>query len=819
MSTSTEITPAILQYISHNAYPDSEAISSAELNSSALQHLSTELQRSQDEVKQEIGKLSRASAPDIDTWISRAKELQKDILRSRDAARSIVEEAEKGRELRSGLEDKGNKVRLLEAEVEFNGRLRERLERVKDVKGLVGEGREDVVKGRLREGLERWEAAEGKLGGLGSGEEGVGALLRGRVAGLRDVLKEAVKSGWDEYVRVDIESRKVSVATKSSIEDLIATSKGLGDYDGTIKKLAKDFERAIVRPRLAVSRDGRVGSVTVDGTSIQCQQATEEADSHALFEDLTKVIEWLRKSLPSEIAELLWKNLSASLISRLEDTWLDAAVPLDIADMPAFQEVLADVSSFADQVDSFGTNESRTLRTWVQSAPRTWLTKRRETVLGEVRKLVFTGLRETKVVERVETQMVSNEDTLGDADDDEWDTAWDETEEQPPALPQRQQDTAKPEDDDDEASAWGADDDDDVDAPKENGNDEDDAWGWGDGEESAGQKPTTPKKSPSKPNGESRSKPAEREMTLREQFTVTAIPDLILSLLQQIIADAQSLAKPEHASSPIAPAATGLYTLPALALAIYRATATTAYSKLPHGNMLIYNDANRLAEQLQSWQAAQPPASRLRLTADVTALETFAKRAYSTEMENQRTILRDLLEGAQGFSNCAQQPFKQECEAAVKETLDRLRDVHKQWSPILSSSALLQSTGSLLATLTGKMISEILGLPDISEADSSSLKELCDLTSDAKDLFTQQGPDGGEGRDMTFVYCPNWLKFQYLGEIMESSLADIKFLWREGELSLDFEGEEVVGLIEALFAESALRRGAIGEIRRGGRGM
>ncbi|RJE16443.1 centromere kinetochore protein zw10 [Aspergillus sclerotialis] len=71
---------------------------------------------------------------------------------------------------------------------------------------------------------------------------------------------------------------------------------------------------------------------------------------------------------------------------------------------------------------------------------------------------------------------------------------------------------------------------------------------------------------------------------------------------------------------------------------------------------------------------------------------------------------------------------------------------------------------------------------------------------------------------MTAVYVRNWLKFQYLVNILESSLADIKFLWQEGELRLEFSPEEVIDLIEALFAESDYRRKAIAEIRRVSRG-
>jgi len=313
-------------------------------------------------------------------------------------------------------------------------------------------------------------------------------------------------------------------------------------------------------------------------------------------------------------------------------------------------------------------------------------------------------------------------------------------------------------------------------------------------------------------------------MTLREHYTVTAIPDGILTTVQAVIFDAQTLASPSFASSPIASAASALYTLPTLALAIYRATAATAYAKINSGNMLVYNDALQLASLLRAWQADEPPQSRLRLDGDVKSLEQFARRAYSAEMEAQRTILRDMLDGAQGFGNSTIIPYKGEVESAVEQTVDRLREVHRQWLGILPPSALLQSLGSLLASITNKMISEIEDLPDISEADSQQLKRLLDSVSTLRDLFTttqqQPGNQGGKGvtgNDMTFIYCPSWLKFQYLAEVLESSLADIKYMWSQGELSLEFEAEEVVELIEALFAESDYRRRAVAEIKRSGR--
>ena len=60
-----------------------------------------------------------------------------------------------------------------------------------------------------------------------------------------------------------------------------------------------------------------------------------------------------------------------------------------------------------------------------------------------------------------------------------------------------------------------------------------------------------------------------------------------------------------------------------------------------------------------------------------------------------------------------------------------------------------------------------------------------------------------------------WFKFQYMGELLEASLADIRYLWGEGELKLEFDADELVDLIEALFADSEHRRRTISEVRRG----
>ena len=275
-----------------------------------------------------------------------------------------------------------------------------------------------------------------------------------------------------------------------------------------------------------------------------------------------------------------------------------------------------------------------------------------------------------------------------------------------------------------------------------------------------------------------------------------------------------------YSTSPIASAAAGLHLLPDLVLSMYRASAPNYYIRDINGSMFLYNDSLWMAERLrQIAESHNKPAGKPRLEADNLALVNFGKRAYGKEMESQRTIIGDLLDGAQGFANCTEPPFSQECDLAISSVVDRLRDVHKQWKSVLSHSALLQSLGSLLSTVVDKIIVDVCDMSDISEPESQRLTAFCNRIAALEDLFTPERPqdapsDAVQAVPLTAVYTPNWLKFQYLSQILDSTLVDIKYLWTEGELRLEFSADELADLIQALFADSEHRRRAIAEIRR-----
>ncbi|KAK6437985.1 ribosome biogenesis protein ytm1 [Oleoguttula sp. CCFEE 5521] len=828
----TALAPAILTHLQSGAYPSSPSLSAADLTSDTLPNIISSLRNEQESLKTSIRQLSRNAAPDIDTWISRARDLQADILRSRETAREIVAEAERVRELRGEAEEKGRKIKLLEAEVGFSERLGEGLRGFGEVNQGVGVVRQHVLAGRLTEavgGLETVETGVEDLGG--SGFEGTRAfgVLQERVRGAREDLTERVNENWGQLVvarasegdRTRLTMRKHLGNQKDiTLESVLDAAERLGLAEQYAKKLTTNIDRTMLRSLLSKGRDGKSGKITGSSTTpdaLECTPDSQVNDTASILGSVKALLSHLHSRLPHQSGIQYSATFMPVLISRLEEHWLEPSVPLDMSRIDEFEITLTELLSFADFIGSLQWYGVDQLRQWVDGAPRAWLTKRRETLLGDVRNLVFSGSQDKKTVERVETEMVGRGGALaisGNGGDNDWDSAWEEpseaSHERSAAASASAAAPNRTPIDDDEASAWDTDDiDDHSEKPDETG---EEAWGWGDGDDA--NKPASPiatRTAPVQTNGIAPAQPQQREVTLRESYTTTAVPATLLSQIQVVIKGAQTLFGPEYAESPIAPAAQGLYTLPTLALAIYRATAPTAYAKIPVGNMLIYNDATCLSASLLAWQANTPPSSRLRLEADTNALDTFAKRAYTAELDAQRTILRDLLDGAQGFADCTVQPNKAECESAVQQVVDHMHEVYALWKPVLAPSALLQSLGSLLSSIIGKIVLEVEELADIAESDSKQLRLLCDKISSLKSLFvTNEG-----ATDMTFIYCPPWLKFQYLGEILESSLADIRYMWSEGELSLEFEGEEVVELIEALFAESDLRRRAVGEIRRG----
>ncbi|KAF8464609.1 Centromere/kinetochore Zw10-domain-containing protein [Kalaharituber pfeilii] len=329
--------------------------------------------------------------------------------------------------------------------------------------------------------------------------------------------------------------------------------------------------------------------------------------------------------------------------------------------------------------------------------------------------------------------------------------------------------------------------------------------------------PTTPTKRKRTTKGGS----SPSEITLTETYTITGMPDGVIEIIRQLLEDVKQLStNAKYTSSPIAPAAPMVLALPVLVLAAYRALAPIYYSTGIASKMFLHNDCVRIEEKLRDVQAefAAPTGIFAGLSLEGTAMEmaAFGKRWYSKDLEAQRIILRDYLDGTQGLVACTEYPQSTTCENAIKAVVDRLRLLHSKWEPVLSRSTLYQALGSLLSTVCTKITNDISDISDISDAESRRLASFCAEVGKLEELFLT-GIGGEAEVPKTAVYTPGWLKFRYLENILECTMVELIELYDEG-LLVDFEKEELMDLVRALFADTENRRRCLDVIRRGPKG-
>ncbi|EGE86770.1 is centromere binding protein at prophase [Blastomyces dermatitidis ATCC 18188] len=831
-----DVCQAIYKFLTDGSFPEAESIVSAEFPSTAAAKELRHIAKSREEVENEISLLSRDTASDVDGWISQAKQLHEDIERSRSTAREIIRQHEIGQQLQGQVTDASKKVELLENEIAFNEAVTRKLEDIRTIDYRISSALMAIDQDDLETATGLFEEIEMLMKTTDlPPTTPVLRVLSGNVAGLRTAIATTALQKWNSLVKLDSKLGLMTVVTddsepSSNLGNVLNALTKLDMLDSIVDSLYRDVYSYILDPVLLPPGTEEAFTISCDGNSIQLLPQPSITQPTDIFDTLTRFLRYLEECLPATIKNPLNSKLAPPMISSLISKKLLPSMPADVDGMREFQVILEHIHKFQQALDGLGCPGSTELTSFTQQIPRIWLNQRRIKSLDEVRVALSTSSGETRKVERVETEQVSQKDKVFSENSDDWNAGWASDNEQSNDAGTQKQPVNQ---EDDDFSAWGLDEPDTLESEQQNkpaggeGDEDEDAWGWGDEDEGADPPPESsghaaqPAAHVNGGHGDGKDSP-RREVTLREFYTISNIPDAIMGIIQSQVSDSEKLASAEYSNLPIASSGPALLSLPTLVTAMFKALAPMFYSqKFTGGQMFLYNDSMYFAERLRELTEAH---NLPRLKSDTETLEKFGRIAYSKEMQAQRTILSDLLDGSQGFGSCSVQPYLGECENAVSATVDRMRHLHKEWQSILSPSALLQSIGSLLSTVINKMILDIEDLSDISDPESQRLAEFCNKISKLEDLFLPECKSGqntvgeqSEAVPMTAVYVPNWLKFQYLTNILESSLADIKYLWTEGELQLEFSPGEVIDLIRALFADSDHRRRAIADIRRSSR--
>lgn len=278
---------------------------------------------------------------------------------------------------------------------------------------------------------------------------------------------------------------------------------------------------------------------------------------------------------------------------------------------------------------------------------------------------------------------------------------------------------------------------------------------------------------------------------------------------------------------------------------MYRAISPYYYSLEPGGNMYLYNDAMWLSEHFQQflsdWQNRDDISPRaytlVKLEPETKVLVSFGKRAYTNELNAQRTIINDLLGGKffpvsfpisksnalQGAQNFFQQDSQMsgELEDAIKIVIKHIRAEAALWQKILPYSAWASATGSLVNAVATKLINDVFDLSDIGVDEAERTATILSRVEALDDLFIPQadaskshnGTPASDAVPLTSQFADKWMKMKFLSEVLQSNLKDVKFLWFESDLSLYFTVDEVVDLVHLSFEKNAAVRQAVREIR------
>ncbi|KAI8960574.1 hypothetical protein F5Y11DRAFT_329475 [Daldinia sp. FL1419] len=815
-----QIGHALVEFSLHGIFPD-EDISSRRISAQDLAPALTSLEAAKIELESDIHKINEETAPDVNQWIANAKSLEDDINRSRSWANDIVRRSQAPDVSGKAIQEAEAKVRFLEQEVEYSQQVHLALGSIKHVNELLDQVEQARDERRILDSLHLLEKSWSALDAVPIGKScRVMKLLDMRAFELKSTIHDVFDRVWDSLVRVDRDSKKIAVFQshedeQMSLADAVVGLQAYKELDQRMTSFWHGIDQTVVGPRTNIEAQ-ELPSVQLEGSYLTLGGSADRSIA-ALFSDLDQVMTYLSERLPEELAYSLSNIMMPDLIPRLISTWLDTAVPASLREMNEFQSVTEVVKSFCSRLRNLKLSGFQELQDWVDDAPKVWLSKCKETALDTVRTKLSQGLGQPKEVERVETQTVTRSEGKGLAanglsssnDDDDWGAAWDDGE----ADIQQDASTKPDATEDDGADAWGWGEDDATgEQPQAEPADEEDpaaAWGWG--EEDTTEVPPGDVETKAQPTSTQ-----TRELTLKETYNISSMPEPVLALISAILEDAASVVGSE--GNPMAATAGGLFSLPTLVLAMFRAVSPYYYTLNTGGNMFLYNDATYLSERLldlsKHWKDREDITPRavtmLRLDNDIKALQSFATRAYSSEMSTQRTILRDLLGGSQ---NLLQQDglATSDLEAQVDSATGHVRALAATWSTILSKSAWSQAIGSLIDTIAAKLVSDVMDLAGIGQDEAYNIASLIARITELDDLFLPPGAPK-DAVPTTAEYASSWLRLKYLSEVLQSNLLDVRYLWMESELSLYFSVEEVVELIGLSFVDNARTREIVKEI-------
>lgn len=227
-------------------------------------------------------------------------------------------------------------------------------------------------------------------------------------------------------------------------------------------------------------------------------------------------------------------------------------------------------------------------------------------------------------------------------------------------------------------------------------------------------------------------------------------------------------------------------------------------------HMQFSNDCYYLSEELDRvlLKAEAPSDVQRKLQEGRAELIVLADSWFYDAIDKQVMTLCNTLASAGGFTGTSDEDRYDECEAAVTAVLQNIKRLARAWKHVLPKGKYYIAVGNVVDGVLSRILDDILAIPDIPEVESHKLGELCRILFALEVIFVE------DSESLVASFVPSWLKFSYLSELLEASMADLTYLFDEGAL-VDFEIDELVKLVRALFADTPLRAKTLDKIMGG----
>ncbi|XP_014677255.1 PREDICTED: centromere/kinetochore protein zw10 homolog [Priapulus caudatus] len=201
----------------------------------------------------------------------------------------------------------------------------------------------------------------------------------------------------------------------------------------------------------------------------------------------------------------------------------------------------------------------------------------------------------------------------------------------------------------------------------------------------------------------------------------------------------------------------------------------------------------------------------------VPQIRNMGTDCFTVQMHRQMSLLLECLAVANGFQAVTEEnTTSSKAMKAVKQCMYQLHRLNRVWRDVLPANIMYKAIGTLLNSVVTEVISKILALVDISADEATELHYVLDVIIQGSSACFEAGTEleVNAVSPATNHCVTNWMKFQELAFILNSSMYDIKERWAAGKgpLGAVFTPNELKSLIRALFQNTDKRAAVLAKI-------